>query len=108
MAYYLENESDYVIVGAETVVENGGIINRVGTYTLALCANALKKPLYSVAEHFKFYRSFPLRQKDLPDEATRVDNNNIGPVTGQNICKIEERNLVEKMITPLCDFTPPN
>jgi len=108
MAYYLENECDYVIVGAETVVENGGIINRVGTYTLALCANALKKPLYTVAEHFKFYRSFPLRQKDLPDEATRVDKPNLHPVTGPNVYKIEGRHLQEKMITPLCDFTPPN
>lgn len=108
IAYYLETECDYVIVGAETVVENGGIINRVGTYTLALCANALKKPVYCIAEHFKFYRSFPLRQKDLPVEAIQTDDMKLNPVTGQNVIKIEDRNLYEKMITPLCDFTPPN
>lgn len=28
MAYYLENECDYVMIGAEAVVENGGVINR--------------------------------------------------------------------------------
>ena len=29
---------DMVLTGAEAVVENGGIINRVGTYTTAICA----------------------------------------------------------------------
>ena len=49
MAYALE-KTDIVLVGAESVVENGGIINRVGTYTLALCASVLKKPFYVLAE----------------------------------------------------------
>lgn len=31
-------EVDMVLTGAEAVVENGGIINRVGTYTTAICA----------------------------------------------------------------------
>jgi translation initiation factor eIF-2B subunit alpha len=31
-------EVDMVLSGAEAVVENGGIINRVGTYTTAICA----------------------------------------------------------------------
>ena len=29
---------DCIFVGCEAVVENGGIVNKVGTYTLALCA----------------------------------------------------------------------
>ena len=29
---------DCVFVGAEAVVENGGVINRIGTFTVALCA----------------------------------------------------------------------
>lgn len=33
-------KADLVIVGAEGVVENGGIINKVGTATLALDAPA--------------------------------------------------------------------
>lgn len=53
-------EADMVLTGAEAVVENGGIINRIGTYTLALCAKALRKPLYVVSESFKFTREFPL------------------------------------------------
>ena len=37
IAYVME-EVDMVLTGAEAVVENGGIINRVGTYTTAICA----------------------------------------------------------------------
>jgi translation initiation factor eIF-2B subunit alpha len=29
---------DSIFVGCEAVVENGGIVNRLGTYTVALCA----------------------------------------------------------------------
>jgi translation initiation factor eIF-2B subunit alpha len=29
---------DCIFVGCEGVVENGGIVNKVGTYTIALCA----------------------------------------------------------------------
>lgn len=53
-------EVDMVLTGAEAVVENGGIINRIGTYTTALCAQAHKKPFYVLAESFKFARLFPL------------------------------------------------
>lgn len=29
---------DCIFVGCEGVVENGGIVNKLGTYTIALCA----------------------------------------------------------------------
>jgi translation initiation factor eIF-2B subunit alpha len=41
---------DMVFVGAEGVVENGGVINQIGTYQIALVAKALGKPVYAVAE----------------------------------------------------------
>ncbi len=42
-------EANFVMVGAEAVVESGGLINRLGTYTTALCAKALNRPLYVVS-----------------------------------------------------------
>ena len=53
-------EADFVLDGAEAVVENGGIINKLGTYTCALCAKSLNKPLYIVTQSFKFLRIYPL------------------------------------------------
>ncbi|KAI9713423.1 MAG: translation initiation factor eIF-2B subunit alpha [Bogoriella megaspora] len=55
-----------VIVGAEGVVENGGIISRLGTYQMGMLAKAAGKPFYVVAESHKFVRLYPLGQYDLP------------------------------------------
>jgi translation initiation factor eIF-2B subunit alpha len=57
---------DVVLVGAEGVLENGGIVNKLGTYQIALVAKAHNKPLYVAAESYKFARLFPLSQTDLP------------------------------------------
>ena len=65
MAHVMERV-DQVIVGAEGVVENGGIINKIGTYSLAIAAKELGKPFYVAAESFKFARLYPLNQSDLP------------------------------------------
>ena len=44
---------DMVLVGAEGVVENGGVINKLGTYQLSLCAHAHGIPFYVAAESYK-------------------------------------------------------
>jgi translation initiation factor eIF-2B subunit alpha len=67
VAYSL-GKADIVIVGAEGVVENGGIVSRMGTYQIGLLAKAMGKPFYVVAESHKFVRSYPLGQYDLPIE----------------------------------------
>ena len=54
---------DLVLTGAEAVVENGGIVNKLGTYQIALCAKACNKPFYCAAESYKFARLYPLTQK---------------------------------------------
>jgi translation initiation factor eIF-2B subunit alpha len=52
-----------VLLGAEGVVENGGVINKLGTYQIALVAKALNKPFYVAAESYKFARLYPLNQQ---------------------------------------------
>jgi translation initiation factor eIF-2B subunit alpha len=87
---------DMVMVGAEAVVENGGVINRVGTYGIGLIAKAFLKPLYVCTDSLKFIRMFPLTQRDLPAFTFgTVDTWKVsaGP---------------EEIITPLCDLTPPD
>ena len=42
-----------VMVGAEGVVENGGVINKLGTYQIAICARAHNVPVYVAAESYK-------------------------------------------------------
>ena len=62
MGYACE-KSDLVLVGAEGVVENGGVVNKVGTYALGIVAHALGTPFYVAAESYKFARLYPLNQK---------------------------------------------
>ncbi|KNA20856.1 hypothetical protein SOVF_048580 [Spinacia oleracea] len=48
-------EVDMVFVGADGVVESGGIINMMGTYQIALVAHSLNKPVYVAAESYKVF-----------------------------------------------------
>mmetsp|Transcript_1965 Transcript_1965/g.5175 ORF Transcript_1965/g.5175 Transcript_1965/m.5175 type:complete len:311 (-) Transcript_1965:608-1540(-) len=57
---------DVVLVGAEGIVENGGVVNRIGTLLLAMAAKAFNKPFYVACESYKFTRMYPLSQKELP------------------------------------------
>ncbi|GAA5971538.1 hypothetical protein JCM11641_000633 [Rhodosporidiobolus odoratus] len=63
---YIMSRCDLAIVGAEAVCESGGLVNFIGGYQMAIAAKALNKPLYALAESFKFTRLFPLSQTDLP------------------------------------------
>ena len=46
-----------VLAGAEGVVENGGVINKLGTYQIAVCARAHNVPVYIAAESYKVLTS---------------------------------------------------
>lgn len=65
---YILEKVDVVLLGAEGVVESGGIVNKIGTYTVAMCAKEKNIPVYVLAESFKFARKYPLNQRDLPEE----------------------------------------
>jgi translation initiation factor eIF-2B subunit alpha len=54
MGYYMD-KVDMVIVGAEGVVRNGGIINQIGTNPLSIVAKQHKKPVYCVAERYSCF-----------------------------------------------------
>ncbi|XP_065893570.1 translation initiation factor eIF2B subunit alpha-like [Dysidea avara] len=75
---FIMEKVDLVVVGAEGVVESGGIINKVGTYQLAVLAKTTNKPFYVVAESFKFVRLYPLNQQDLPNDE-KYDDSTSGP-----------------------------
>ncbi|MED6192515.1 hypothetical protein PIB30_010720 [Stylosanthes scabra] len=70
---YTMDEVDMVFVGADGVVESGGIINMMGTYQIAMVAKSMSKPVYVAAESYKFARLYPLDQKDLAPALRPVD-----------------------------------
>ncbi|XP_052183714.1 uncharacterized protein LOC127795836 isoform X1 [Diospyros lotus] len=72
-AAYIMDEVDMVFVGADGVVESGGIINMMGTYQIALVASSMNKPVYVAAESYKFARLYPLDQKDMAPALRPID-----------------------------------
>ncbi|GAV86553.1 IF-2B domain-containing protein [Cephalotus follicularis] len=70
---YTMDEVDMVLVGADGVVESGGIINMMGTYQIALVAHIMNKPVYVAAESYKFARLYPLDQKDMGPALRTID-----------------------------------
>lgn len=95
-AGYVMEKVDMILVGAEGVVESGGIINKIGTYQIATSAKVANKPVFVVVESFKFVRHiYPLNQEDVPNEykyrASTLENN---------------KDLSYEH--PLIDYTPPS
>jgi len=52
MALFVQ-EADAVVVGADTILPEGDLINRIGTRLLALAARDAEVPLYSISETLK-------------------------------------------------------
>ena len=117
VAYSL-GRCDMVIVGAEGVVENGGIISRMGTYQIGLLASAMDKPFYVAAESYKFVRMYPLSQYDLPIVQNTLSFTTEGGPTGNDaddyFRKEHDARGRDGMPSPspapadAVDFTPPS
>uniref|UniRef100_A0A0K0DVB9 Translation initiation factor eIF2B subunit alpha n=1 Tax=Strongyloides stercoralis TaxID=6248 RepID=A0A0K0DVB9_STRER len=90
---YLMESIDIVLVGAEGVMETGGIINKIGTLGIAISAKAYKKPVCIMAESIKFVKEYPLNQADIPNEFK------------YNTSTLLNKDLSEEH--PLVDYTPP-
>uniref|UniRef100_A0A2A4IUW5 Translation initiation factor eIF2B subunit alpha n=1 Tax=Heliothis virescens TaxID=7102 RepID=A0A2A4IUW5_HELVI len=90
---YIMEQVDMVMIGAEGVTENGGIINKIGTYSLGMAALDHRKPVYVLTESFKFSRIYPLNQRDLPNEFKYLSS----VLKGKDLTKHH----------PLVDYTPP-
>ncbi|KAI1081724.1 nagb/rpia/CoA transferase-like protein [Whalleya microplaca] len=97
---YSMSKVSMVLVGAEAVTANGGIISRMGTYQIALLAKALKKDFFVAAEQHKFGKTFPLTQFELG-----FDQNMIQFHTNKTLEGKEEE--VKEPIADPVDYTPP-
>lgn len=64
---------DMAFVGTETVVQNGGLLSRMGTFQLATVCKSLGVPFYVAAETHKIVRVYPLSQADLPRCGVKQD-----------------------------------
>jgi translation initiation factor eIF-2B subunit alpha len=103
VGYYM-GKADLVLSGAEGVVENGGIVNQIGTYGVAVMAKTAGVPFYAVAESYKFVRCFPLDQYDLPSSMSGnclFGANELQALTPQDQPLVMPEH-------PSLDYTPPD
>lgn len=93
---YAMGKVDLVIVGAEGVVENGGVISRMGTYQIALLAKAQNKPFFVAAESHKFVRLYPLGQYDLGIEQNVIEFKTENDDDGDKDLSEQEKKFVDR------------
>ena len=98
---YVMSSVDLVLVGAEAVVESGGIINKIGTNSLSIVAKAYKKPLYVACESYKFARIFPVTQNDIPTLPSAKENRE------KALAKMLNLPDGASVENPNVDYTPP-
>ena len=58
-------QADLVLVGADTILADGGVVNKAGTYLLALAAKASDAPFHVCCEGFKFSRKHTVRLEEM-------------------------------------------
>lgn len=114
---YSMDQVTQCFVGAEGVVENGGIVSRMGTYQMAMLAKAANKPFYVVSESHKFVRLYPLTQQDLGIEQNVVDFRTAngfaddGTGSDEGIADVEHSRTDKQVISgpdEAVDYTPPH
>lgn len=74
---YILPRVSLVLVGTEAVVESGGLVSSIGTAQLAALAKMSGKPVYAVAESYKFLRYYPLAMDDLPNTKVWVSGKGV-------------------------------
>uniref|UniRef100_A0A6B2LBD4 Translation initiation factor eIF2B subunit alpha n=1 Tax=Arcella intermedia TaxID=1963864 RepID=A0A6B2LBD4_9EUKA len=99
---HIMSDIDLVLVGAAHVVENGGVLNEVGTYQLSIVAKTFRKPFYVAAQSFKFTRKlYPLNQKEIPDNEALLQENHF-------ITDLKKKYPSLQVFRPSLDYTPPS
>ncbi|KAI8715340.1 EIF-2B GDP-GTP exchange factor subunit alpha [Fusarium sp. LHS14.1] len=89
----LLRQVNMVIVGAEAVTSNGGIISRMGTLQISKLAAQASVPFYVAVETHKFARKFVMDQRDIGFKQDVLDFS---------------VNTKSKQPVDAVDFTPPD
>lgn len=76
MCYAVKN-SDAILIGSDQILKNGNVVNKIGSYPLALCAKEFNKPFYVIADKSKFVNKSKYIPKSFQDSEIYRTNKNI-------------------------------
>lgn len=88
-------ETDLVLVGADTIISNGTVINKIGTSQIALIAHENNVPVFVCAESYKFSKT-----ARTDDQVTIEERDTSEIVEPSKLKGVKLRN-------PVFDSTPP-
>lgn len=92
------SESDMVLFGADIILSNGNLVNKVGSKSSALIAKHYNKPVYVVATENKFSNKKIFREK--PKASKEIWNYSHKNLTIENFYfEIVPNKLITKIIT---------
>lgn len=100
------HKCNFVLCGGEGIAENGGIINQVGTFPMAVMAKTLNKKFYVASESYKFARVYPLSQDDIPNNTS--SQSSFVPFAGASSSSTDAIGDSVQICNPMHDFTPPD
>ena len=64
----LVKDVDLAVVGGDAILNDGGVVNKIGTYPLALACREAGKPLFVLAESIKLERRYDMSTWPGPEE----------------------------------------
>lgn len=67
LAQYIKS-CDAALIGADAILQNKNVINKVGSLSLALLCKYFKKPIYVLADKGKISSANKFSQKEMPPE----------------------------------------
>lgn len=68
MIFQISKKIDAGIIGADIILSNGNIINKVGSSLIAICCKNFNKPFYVLADKSKIKSNNNFKQKEMPPE----------------------------------------
>ena len=110
--YWMKHEKvDLLLLGADSVTLNGNLINKIGTYSLALLAKDLDIPFHAICNKWKFDLRELLNQKITIEEKPikevwdhAIDNKNL--IIKNYYFDITPNYLIKSYITDLGEIKP--
>ena len=105
---HFSSVADVALVGADSVLADGSIINKIGTYLLALAAKESNIPFYVVCETYKFnIKSYLGMKIELEQKESSEITDDISGVNIRNLYfDITPPKFVSQIITEGKEFKP--
>ncbi len=113
-ARYFMDEIDVVIFGADTITEDGSVINKIGTFQIATCAHEYKThiPVIICAESYKFSTTAKSAKEVIIEERDPkeiIDPDKIQGVKIRNpVFDITPKEYIDFIITEFGEISPKN